>query len=324
MNGAINFTQTFSHGIEWGWPIAIYLLLAGMSGGALIVAILIRYYKKQSEFTPLFKAASLLALVTILLGMVCLVGDLDKPLYFWKILINYNFTSVMSLGVLALCIYIPLCFILCFYSFKEQICEFARERISSVNSLIQTIAAILDPLHSVLIALTLVFAVAICAYTGFLISVLVRFPLLNTAVLPALFVASGLSAGIGGAGLLANLAFKASHHDGDLKILHTVEWPVMAMEILLIFMLFVSLVLGSEVQKAASLAFCGGEYARLFWFGVVGIGFCIPIIFNILSLKKVIPSLTAFYVSGVASVLGVLLLRLFILYAGQSYDIIGV
>ena len=29
MNGAINFTATFSHGVEWGWPIAVYLLLAG-------------------------------------------------------------------------------------------------------------------------------------------------------------------------------------------------------------------------------------------------------------------------------------------------------
>ena len=48
MNGAINFTATFSHGVEWGWPIAVYLLLAGMSGGALVVAILVKFYKKQT------------------------------------------------------------------------------------------------------------------------------------------------------------------------------------------------------------------------------------------------------------------------------------
>ena len=88
MNGAINFTATFSHGVEWGWPIAVYLLLAGMSGGALVVAILVKFYKKQTESTPLFKAASLLSLVTILLGMVCLVADLERPLLFLKILIN--------------------------------------------------------------------------------------------------------------------------------------------------------------------------------------------------------------------------------------------
>ncbi len=39
--------------------------------------------------------------MTILLGMICLVFDLTKPLDFWKILIFYNPTSVMSVGVMA-------------------------------------------------------------------------------------------------------------------------------------------------------------------------------------------------------------------------------
>ena len=95
MNGAINFTYGFSHGVEWGWPIAVYLLLAGISGGALIVALMVRFYKKQHEDTPLLKAASLVSFSTIAFGMVFLVGDLEKPFYFWKILINYNFSSVM-------------------------------------------------------------------------------------------------------------------------------------------------------------------------------------------------------------------------------------
>ncbi len=111
MNEAIEFTVGFSHGVEWGWPIGVYLLLAGISGGALIIALAIRYYKHQKEETPLLKAASLVSFVTIVIGMVFLVADLEKPLYFWKILINYNFLSVMSIGVLALCIYIPLTFL---------------------------------------------------------------------------------------------------------------------------------------------------------------------------------------------------------------------
>ena len=203
MNGAINFTATFSHGVEWGWPIAVYLLLAGMSGGALVVAILVKFYKKQTESTPLFKAASLLSLVTILLGMVCLVADLERPLLFWKILINYNFTSVMSVGVAALCVYIPLSFVACLYALESELGEFLTHKFTFLKGLFALVMKILNALRLPLLALTLVFAVAICAYTGFLISVLVRFPILNTAVLPALFVASGLSAGILGATLLS-------------------------------------------------------------------------------------------------------------------------
>ena len=307
MNGAINFTQTFSSGVVWHWPIAVYLLLAGMSGGALIVAILIRYYKKQNEFS----------FATILLGMVCLVGDLDKPLYFWKILINYNFKSVMSIGVLALCFYIPLSFFICLYAFEKELLP----RIGMFRNLLEFVMKILTPIRTFVIFLALIFAVVICAYTGFLISVLVRFPLLNTAVLPALFIASGLSAGIGASGLVAKILFKADHEHGDLHTLHVIEWPVMAAEILLIAMIFVSLVLGSDTQKFASVAFYNGGYAIMFWLGVVGIGFCVPIIFNFLLGKKISSSLLAFYVSGFSSILGVLMLRMFILYAGQTYSI---
>ena len=217
MNGAIDFTATFSHGVEWGWPIAVYLLLAGMSGGALVVAILVKFYKKQTESTPLFKAASLLSFVAILLGMVCLVADLERPLLFWKILINYNFTSVMSVGVAALCVYIPLTFVACLYAFKADLSGFLSRRLTFLKGLFTLVMKILNALRPLLLALTLVFAVAICAYTGFLISVLVRFPILNTAVLPALFVASGLSAGIAGSSLIAALFFKAELHGGDLN-----------------------------------------------------------------------------------------------------------
>ena len=52
MNGAINYTYGFSHGVEWGWPIAVYLLLAGISGGALIVALLVRFIKNNRWIRP--------------------------------------------------------------------------------------------------------------------------------------------------------------------------------------------------------------------------------------------------------------------------------
>jgi len=237
-------------------------------------------------------------------------------------LINYNFTSVMSVGVAALCVYIPLSFVACLYAFEADLSGFLSRRFTFLKGLFTLVMKILNALRPLLLALTLVFAVAICAYTGFLISVLVRFPILNTAVLPALFVASGLSAGIAGSSLIAVLFFKADPHGGDLKTLHAAEWPVLAMEILLIGMIFVSLITGSDVQKAASVAFSEGVYAQLFWLGVVGVGFCVPLVLNFALGKKIAHTAFAFYVSALASVVGVLLLRMFILYAGQTYDII--
>lgn len=318
MNGAINFTYGFSHGVEWGWPIAVYLLLAGISGGALIVALMIRYYKKQTEDTPLLKAASLVSFVTIVFGMVFLVGDLEKPLYFWKILINYNFTSVMSIGVLALCIYIPLAMLMCVLVFEKEILAYIPE---SKMVLAETVMSILKTFRPIIQVLSVLFAVIVCAYTGFLISVLVRFPLLNTAILPALFVVSGLSAGTAASSLVAAKWFHEDTHSSDMKTLHTIEWPIMATEILFLFMLFISLVVGNSAQQSVMSAFTNGAYSSVLWIGVVGVGFVLPLVLNFALGKKMASSHLAFYLSGMASVVGVLCLRMFIIYAGQTFSV---
>ena len=180
---------------------------------------------------------------------------------------------------------------------------------------------ILIPLYPFLSRICLIFAVIICAYTGFLISVLIRFPLLNTAVLPALFIASGLSAGISGSSLVAAALFKEDPHSSDLHSLHSVEFSVLGAEILLILMLFVSLLLGSSYQQNAAVAFYSGVWANFFWLGVVLVGFIVPFVLNFAFGKKVASLKFSFYISSLAAVIGVLLLRVFILYAGQTYSI---
>ena len=313
MNGEINFTVGFSHGVEWGWPIAVYLLLAGISGGAMIVALMIRMYKKQKDNTPLLKASSLVAFITIALGMVFLVGDLEKPLYFWKILINYNFKSVMSIGVMAISVYIPLTILMCIYVFEDVI----RKQFSFLSPLVKLLKLIRPQMEF----LTLVFAIVICAYTGFLISVLVRFPILNTAILPALFVVSGLSAGNSASGFVATMFFKEDLHSDDIKIIHKIEWPIMATEVMFLFMFYASLLVGSEFQKSTLEAFSNGIWANLLWGGVIGVGFVLPFVLNFLLGKKIANTRGAFYISCLAGVLGVFCLRMFILYAGQSFGV---
>lgn len=318
MNNDINFTVGFSHGIEWGWPIAVYLLLAGIAGGALVVALMIRYYKKQKEDTPLLKAASLVSFITISIGMVFLVGDLERPLYFWKILINYNMLSVMSIGVIAISVYIPLAMVMCCYVFEKEILTFCP---NSLKGYFIVVMKILKAMRPLIEFVTILAAIILLAYTGFLISVLVRFPILNTAILPALFVVSGLSAGTAAASMVASLLFKEDTHSSDLKTLHTIEWPIMATEMMFIIMLFVSLLVGNEFQQTTLSAFTNGAFSSLFWVGVIGIGFMVPLLLNFALGKKVASSHVVFYCSCAASIIGVLCLRIFIIYAGQTFSI---
>ena len=109
MDGVLDFSIGLTEGVAWPWPIAVYLFLAGISGGALGVILSMTKLRGTSrEDSPLLKSAALIALATILLGMVCLVLDLTDPLFFWRILVFYNPTSVMSVGVMMLLCYIPL------------------------------------------------------------------------------------------------------------------------------------------------------------------------------------------------------------------------
>ncbi len=301
MEASLLFNVGLSHGIQWPWPIAVYLFLAGISGGAVAVALFAGVWNKNYEATPAVKAASVVGFVAIALGMLCLVADLTKPFDFWKILINYNLSSVMSLGVIALLFYIPLVFVLMVASFGDKCSVCAK------------VANLVKPFKAALCWVVLVLALAICAYTGFLISALVRYPLINTAVLPALFVASGLSAGAAAVKLLGLTCFGESEESPMMHALHKAEYPLMAVELLCIFMIAAAMVLGNAGQQAAFAAFTTGCWAKLFWWGVIGVGFVLPFVATFVKSRAVMVA------GALCAVVGMMCLRLFILYAGQTF-----
>ena len=292
----MDFTIGLTEGVAWPWPIAVYLFLAGISGGAVAVAICMNLFRGVHQDTPIMKAASLIGFVTIVLGMICLVLDLTNPLFFWRILVYYNPTSVMSIGVMALLFYIPLVFVLMLVSLRQEITS-----IGCLKWLDPTIG-FLAKFRVALDWIVLILAIAICAYTGFLISALIRFPLINTAVLPALFVASGFSAGCAATKVLAAWLFGADRHGEDLHALHAAEWPIMAVEAMCLLMIIIALVSGNEAAKAAASAFCFGLWAQVFWIGAVGIGFIVPLVLSFFGSRNFRDSAAVFYTSGLAAI----------------------
>lgn len=305
MEIGMDFVTGLSQGVAWPWPIAVYLFLAGISGGAVAIAICMNLFKGSHADTPSMKAATLVGFVTIVLGMVCLVLDLTNPLVFWRILIYYNPTSVMSIGVMALLLYIPLVFVLMLVTLRDH------PALKCLAPLTAAFAKVRAPLDWIVLFL----AVAICAYTGFLISALIRFPLINTAVLPALFVASGFSAGCAAIKLIGAGCFGADREGSDMHALHLAEWPIMAVEAMCIFMIAVALISGNAAAQAAFVGFTEGVWAQVFWLGAIGVGFVVPLAVNFV--KGLRESAGGFYLSAACAIFGMMCLRLFILYAGQ-------
>ncbi|WP_137227095.1 NrfD/PsrC family molybdoenzyme membrane anchor subunit [Shewanella sp. MEBiC00475] len=296
----------------WNWIIAIYLFMAGLSAGSVLIGIGMRWYSKDKSIeSPILKASAIIGPVAICLGLACLVFDLTKPFHFWLILINYNFDSVMAMGVAALLAYSPLGFIYALIVFRDDLAKWKL-------GFLTPIAKMLLPFRKLIEVLLFVLAIGVGAYTGFLISAMNAYPMLNTAILPALFLASGLSAGAAGNLIVAITCFGSSTHDGEMMKLHGLDLPVIITEMMFLFMLFTSLYFtgGAAAESLASLS--QEVWGSVFWYGVVGIGFCIPI------LSMFLPSSTRhtkamMLTVACCSLTGVLALRHFIVYAGQTY-----
>jgi polysulfide reductase chain C len=298
--------------VTWNWVIAVYLFMAGLSAGSVLIGIGMRWYSrdKQTE-SPILKAAALIGPVAISLGLACLVFDLTKPFHFWLILVNYNFQSVMAIGVVALLAYSPLGIAYALIVLKDDLPKWKLGFLSGI-------ADLLMPFRKIIEVLLFILAIGVGAYTGFLISAMNAYPMLNTAVLPALFLVSGLSAGAAANLVVALLMFNTDTHSPEVAKMHRIELPVIIAEMMFLVMLFSALYFtgGSAATALASLN--TGIWASVFWIGVVGIGFAIPL------LAMLLPSSTRhskalMLTVACCSLTGVLALRHFIVYAGQSY-----
>lgn len=300
-------------GLVWHWPIAIYLFLAGVSAGATFFAILLKHFKLKSQAyrSGFIQAACIIAPVTVFAGLGILVLDLTKPFDFWKILVFYNTTSVMSMGVLVLLVYQVFLFAWMLCVLAEPISQISRWKV--LDKLVLKVSRYEDSITGLLAILSL----ALGAYTGFLLSALTGFPMLNNPVLPLLFLISGLSSGAA-ATLLGGVLLNGNPDGREVRFIHKIEIPLILIEILLIFTFFMGLVLsGGQSQVAAYAAIGEGFWGWIFWGGILGLGLSFPLAANLFMSASRQRRFSYVAVTACFSLTGVLLLRNFILYTGQ-------
>jgi len=305
-------------GLVWHWPIAIYLFLAGLSAGAVFFGILLKHFKlgKKAYQSRFIQAAALIAPVTVCAGLGILVIDLTKPFDFWKILVFYNSTSVMSMGVLVLMVYQLMLFAWIGAIFCTPVLQWCEGRERRWSLLARGLIK-LQRWEDVITGILLILSLSLGAYTGFLLSALIGFPLLNNPVLPVLFLVSGLTSGAA-ATLLVGVLLKGNPNGTEVRFIHGIEIPMILIEMAILFTFFAGLILsGGQSQVAAFNALGEGFWGWIFWGGVVGLGLTLPLAFNLW--MKVSADRKFAYVAVTASfsLVGVLLLRNFILYTGQ-------
>lgn len=304
----MDITWGISHSeVAWNWMIAVYLFLAGIAGGALLTAALTDLFSKKPH-PKVIRSGAYIAPVTIMIGLGLLVVDLTRPLFFWKLLINVNMGSVMSIGVFIVSGFTAVAVVYAYLVYLRAAEQKKNQHISSysevaASSVSQGIQAIRKPVA----ALAAILSVATATYTGFLLSAVTtnnfwHIPFLGIEAipfLPILFLVSASSTGIA-ATLLGALKGE------DLTTYKKIDMVLIILEIVLIFILYLSV----------SPIYFSGSMSMLFWLGVVAIGLIIPLLLSIYGIIKhkniILP------VSGMV-VIGGFCLRCFIVYTGQLF-----
>ncbi|PSM51327.1 putative thiosulfate/polysulfide reductase, membrane-anchoring subunit [Campylobacter blaseri] len=318
MNNMWGSMEQFSH-IYWPWPIAIYLFLAGLSAGAIMIALLVKWNKHEdntnSIWDAMVKAGAITGPIAISVGLLLLIVDLGKPLSFYWLMLKYNFVSVMTLGVLILCVYTPISFLFAMIIFEKEI-ENSKllSFLSPITKFIRSFAHLAKYVEYILMIL----AICVAMYTGFLLSAIQKLPLWNTPILPLLFLVSGFSSGIAANILVGMAFFKGSLNKDSIKYLLVLDLRAIMFEIPVLIMLFLGLhFAGGQAAEAGVQAITHPTYGMMFWIGVVAIGIVSPIVIAATALKNHAYRPVYIVLNCFLILIGVVLLRFFIVYAGQ-------
>ena len=314
-----NYIPFHTPNLVWDSTIAVYLFLLGISSGAVQLAIAFRNSVKVEKPSEnwIIRSAAILGTIPTILGLTLLVFHLTKPWTVCTLMFNYNGTSVMSMGVMMFQAYMAVLVVWIAIMFKDWIAVLVNRYFPVFKFVLPWIdfaeRKLLKAIEFVLFTL----AAVLGAYTGFLLSALISYPMLNNPVLPALFLASGTSSGIAATFLMILIAGKLSGESREIHFIHKFEVPIMVTELGLLVAFFVGLHFGGADKQLALHNAMTGFWGMVFWIGVFFIGILIPLVANLFGSHEVKHSPKFIILVSIFDLIGVFCLRFFILYAGQ-------
>lgn len=286
----------------WGFPVALDLFFAGLAAGAFCFSVLAARHKGK-EFEVCGRAGAFLAPIGLVLGLSMLIVDLMNKPRFWLTLTVLNTDSPMSLGVWLLTIFALITVLYAICWLPEDI----RKRVP----VIRTIVTEGNSYRSFVGLVGIPFALAVSVYTGVLLSA-ASYPLWRNPALPVLFCFSAIATGFAGGAVIARWFVRGEKSE------RVANWLMSAYRILLPLYLLVALffVVLSFLngRYEAGLVLFTGIYGVIWWCGVFGLGIIVPLVFVV---KTKLISASGFSIVLYSLLVGGLLMRLILVYAGQ-------
>jgi protein NrfD len=315
MNGIELMTTRANPGIDptlsvWGWQIPVYLFLAGLTAGMMIVASAQEWRSAEIWEARLSRIVPLLAMVLLSLGMLSLYLDLEfkgLKLNVVRLYMTFRPSSVISWGAWILLITYPTLALW----WLGGISPSGLARIAAKSRVLRFLVPVSEWATRVrrrLLVLNMVVGCCLAVYTGIFLSSMVARPVWHSGILGPLFLSSGISTGAAFIGL-----FKVNHELARAII----KWDIAALiaESAFLALFLLDNVTGTEAHRAAAALFLSGPYTGAFFGLVVVAGILAPLMIGWADLKKLAK---APLLAPVLGLIGGLALRFIIVFAGQA------
>jgi len=237
------------HQVTFGWLIACYFYLTGLSAGSFILSTLAYGFGVQ-RYKPIAKTAIVTATLLLVAAPIFLLLQVGWPVRsIWNHFVYLNFTSPMTYGGFLLVLYPLNCLIYGLYMFRNG---------PEDLKMIKLFGFIGIPL-----------AITVHGYTGFILAFGKARALWNTALMPTLFLVSAIVSGI--ALMILIVIIKERFFSQSKKVptelvsglAKLLGWMIVV-DLFLVFCDVTVLLISHEGAQKAALLILGGSMSPLF------------------------------------------------------------
>lgn len=288
------------HQDAFGFNIAMYFYLTGLSAGSFILSTL-AYGFGLNQYKPIGKVGVILATVLLIAAPLFLLIHIGMPYRAWHLFVYLNMASPITWGSFLLVIYPINCIIYGYFMFKEKI------KPTRVFGFIGI------PL-----------AISVHGYTGFILAFGKARALWNTALMPILFLVSAMVSGIA----LMILVYlvkerffskeKKVNQELILSLGKLLGWMIIFDLFLVGCDLIVLAISHSDAQAAANLIL-GGKFSLMFLILENFLGKIVPFILLVVPKFR---RLATVVVSSILVVIGIFFMRYVVVVAGEFLPLI--
>jgi formate-dependent nitrite reductase membrane component NrfD len=321
--------------IIWNWIVAVDLFGAGLSAGAFIISAT-AYFLGRERYETITRIGAYIAPFPVILGILALIYDLERPHLFWRLFLTFQPNSVMSVGSWLLLFFSIFSMSHLVLWLPEKYDYFKIIPAIKANRILSRLRGDnLTVLRGLVAGFGIPISIGVGIYTGVLLGALTARPFWNNPMLPMLFLISAMMTGSAaicfvGCFIKGFRGMSRENINTNKFMIHSIDFTLMVFSIIAVFLFILGLYVSPRSSAAAVHLIMGGEFTLLFWTLVVGVGILIPLALEVYELiphyiKQVELREHNPWISGIitASVLiGGFAMRYIVIYAGQIAGII--